>query len=33
MAPKPGLWMQAEGPLRNPFYGAKMLKCGKEVLE
>ena len=31
MAPKPGLWMQAKGPLRNPFYGAKMLKCGEEV--
>ena len=33
MAPKPGLWLQAEGPLRNPFYGSQMLKCGKEVLE
>lgn len=31
MAPKPGLWMQAKGPLRNPFYGAKMLTCGEEV--
>jgi membrane fusion protein, copper/silver efflux system len=31
MAPKPGLWMQAEGPLANPFYGAKMLKCGEEI--
>ena len=31
MAPKPGLWFQAQGPLRNPYYGAEMLKCGKEV--
>lgn len=31
MAPKPGLWFQAKGPLRNPFYGAEMLTCGKEV--
>ena len=31
MAPKPGLWMQAKGPLRNPFYGSKMLTCGDEV--
>ena len=31
MAPKPGLWVQAEGPLRNPFFGAKMLNCGEEV--
>jgi Cu(I)/Ag(I) efflux system membrane fusion protein len=31
MAPKPGLWFQAKGPLRNPFYGAKMLSCGEEV--
>jgi membrane fusion protein, copper/silver efflux system len=31
MAPKPGLWMQANGPLRNPFFGAKMLNCGEEV--
>jgi multidrug efflux pump subunit AcrA (membrane-fusion protein) len=33
MAPKPGLWMQAKGPLANPFYGAKMLECGEEVLD
>ena len=33
MAPKPGLWMQAQGPLRNPFYGSEMLTCGKEVTE
>ena len=31
MAPKPGLWFQAKGPLRNPFYGADMLTCGEEV--
>ncbi len=31
MAPKPGLWVQAQGPLRNPFFGAKMLNCGEEV--
>ena len=31
MAPKPGLWVQVRGPLANPFYGKKMLKCGEEV--
>ena len=31
MAPKPGLWFQATGPLRNPYYGAEMLTCGNEV--
>ena len=31
MAPKPGLWFQAKGPLRNPYYGAEMLTCGNEV--
>lgn len=31
MAPKPGLWMQVSAPLRNPFYGSKMLTCGEEV--
>ena len=31
MAPKPGLWMQSQGPLRNPFYGAEMLECGRDV--
>ena len=31
MAPKPGLWLQAKGPLRNPFYGSEMLTCGEEV--
>jgi Cu(I)/Ag(I) efflux system membrane fusion protein len=32
MAPKPGLWFQLEGPLRNPYFGAEMLTCGKEVV-
>jgi len=31
MAPPPGLWLQAEGPLANPFFGASMLTCGEEV--
>ena len=31
MAPKPGLWIQKSGPLRNPFYGSEMLECGVEV--
>ncbi len=31
MAPKPGRWVQLEGPLRNPFFGAEMLECGLEV--
>ena len=34
MAPKPGVtsfWVQLQGPLRNPFYGAEMLECGEEV--
>ena len=31
MAPKPGLWFQEKGPLRNPYYGAEMLTCGSEV--
>jgi Cu(I)/Ag(I) efflux system membrane fusion protein len=31
MAPKPGLWIQQQGPLRNPFYGSEMLECGVEV--
>ena len=33
MAPKPGLWIQAKGPLANPFYGSKMLRCGEEVTQ
>jgi multidrug efflux pump subunit AcrA (membrane-fusion protein) len=31
MAPKPGLWIQVSGPLANPFYGKKMLRCGEPV--
>jgi len=31
MAPKPGLWIQIQAPLRNPFFGSKMLSCGEEV--
>jgi Cu(I)/Ag(I) efflux system membrane fusion protein len=31
MAPKPGLWFQAKGPLSNPYYGSEMLRCGEEV--
>lgn len=35
MYPKPGqtaYWIQTNAPLRNPFYGAEMLECGKEVI-
>ena len=34
MAPKPGVtsfWVQLQGPLHNPYYGAEMLECGEEV--
>ncbi len=31
MAPKPGFWMQLQGPLRNPYFGKEMLDCGSEV--
>jgi Cu(I)/Ag(I) efflux system membrane fusion protein len=34
MFPRPGknaLWVQLDGPLRNPFYGSEMLECGTEV--
>ena len=34
MAPKAGqtsFWIQPQGPLKNPFYGAEMLDCGNEV--
>jgi Cu(I)/Ag(I) efflux system membrane fusion protein len=31
MAPKPGLWIQANPPLANPFFGASMIGCGEEV--
>jgi hypothetical protein len=30
-APKRVRWIQSEGPLRNPLFGAKMLDCGTEV--
>jgi hypothetical protein len=36
MAPKPGqtsFWLQLNGPLRNPFYGAEMIDCGSEVVQ
>lgn len=26
-----GLWVQVKGPIRNPFFGAEMLECGKEI--
>ncbi len=26
-----GRWVQSAGPLRNPFFGAEMLDCGKEI--
>ncbi|MGN6552270.1 MAG: efflux RND transporter permease subunit, partial [Verrucomicrobiota bacterium] len=31
MAPKPGFWMQLEGPLRNPYFGQEMIDCGTEI--
>ncbi|MCX6928784.1 MAG: efflux RND transporter periplasmic adaptor subunit [Verrucomicrobia bacterium] len=31
MAPNPGLWVQTKGTLANPFFGAKMLRCGEEI--
>jgi len=31
MAPKPGFWLQFEGPLRNPYFGSEMLDCGSEI--
>lgn len=30
-AANPGLWVQLQGPMRNPFFGAEMLECGVEV--
>ena len=30
-ADKNGRWVQMEGPLRNPYFGAQMLECGTEV--
>jgi len=31
MAPKPGLWIQTNAPLANPFFGAAMKRCGDEL--
>jgi len=31
MAPKPGVWIQSDNPLRNPFFGKEMLDCGNEI--
>jgi Cu(I)/Ag(I) efflux system membrane fusion protein len=30
-APKTGQWLQLQGPLRNPYFGAEMLDCGTEL--
>ena len=30
-ADKNGRWIQADGPLQNPFFGAQMIDCGTEV--
>ena len=30
-APRNGFWIQTDGPLQNPFFGAEMLECGNEV--
>ena len=30
-AAKNGPWIQLDGPLRNPFFGAEMIDCGSEV--
>jgi membrane fusion protein, copper/silver efflux system len=30
-AGKTAYWIQAQGPLRNPFFGSEMLDCGQEV--
>jgi hypothetical protein len=32
MAPKPGLWVQLNPGILNPFFGAKMATCGDEVV-
>ena len=26
-----GSWIQTDGPVANPYYGSKMLRCGKKV--
>jgi len=30
-APKTGYWIQRAGPLRNPFFGSRMIDCGTEI--
>lgn len=30
-APAKGQWIQLEGPLRNPYFGAEMIDCGTDV--
>jgi len=30
-APAKAAWLQLEGPIRNPYFGAEMLDCGTEV--
>lgn len=30
-APGKGLWMQLQGPIRNPYFGAEMIDCGTEI--
>jgi Cu(I)/Ag(I) efflux system membrane fusion protein len=30
-APKDGFWVQLQGPVRNPYFGAEMLECGVEL--
>jgi Cu(I)/Ag(I) efflux system membrane fusion protein len=30
-APQKGAWVQMQGPLRNPYFGAEMIDCGTEV--
>ena len=30
-AKNPGLWVQLDPPMRNPFFGTEMLECGTEV--
>ncbi len=31
MSPQPGIWLQLQVPLRNPYFGAEMLDCGVET--
>jgi Cu(I)/Ag(I) efflux system membrane fusion protein len=30
-APKTGYWIQRTGPIRNPFFGSRMIDCGNEI--